>query len=155
MSGRRIVALLVVAAAAYYFYSHRSTSSPSPTSSSRGSAAGNTSPGNDCLARAESADREVSAAASLVSRPPVDATAWQSAETSALSAISAAEAGCNASPGGKEGDAIVEVRAALAAMRSLIGDLSGAAKGGGGATEAPRTMEEIDNHMEKVRTLLR
>jgi hypothetical protein len=158
MRGRNVVVLLVVAGVAYYLYTHRSNSSPPPPSSSSphsSSDAGNTSPGNDCLARAESADREVSAAASLVSRPPVDANAWQSAEAGALSAISAAESGCNVSPGGKEGQAVVEVRAALAGMRSLMGDLSAAAKGSGGATEAPRTMEDIDNHMEKARSFLR
>jgi hypothetical protein len=157
MSVRNVAVLLVVAGVAYYLYSHRSTSSPSSsTSSSRVSSAdGNTSPGNDCLARTESADREVSAAASLVSHPPVDAAAWQSAETSASSAISAAESGCNASTAGREGEAVVELRAALAGMRTLMGDLSAAAKGSGGASEVPRTMEDIDNHMEKARALLR
>ena len=155
MSGRRILVVLVVAAVAWYLYTHRSgASAPLSSSSSSSSASANTSPANDCLARAESADREVSAAAALVTHPPVDASAWQSAESSALSAISSAESGCSASPAGKEGDAVVELRAALAGMRSLMGDLSAAAKGTGGATEGARTMEAIDNHMEKARSLL-
>ena len=156
MSGRRIlVVLVVVAVAAYYFYTrHSGASAPSSSSPSGSAVSANTSPSNDCLARAESADREVSAAAALVTRPPVDTIAWQSAEASALSAISSAESGCSASPAGGEGDAVVELRAALAGMRSLMGDLSAAAKGTGGATEGARTMEEIDNHMEKARSLL-
>jgi hypothetical protein len=155
MSGRRVLVLLVIAAVAWYFYTHRSGVSAAASSSSSSSALRNTSPGNDCLARAESADRDVAAAAALVSHPPVDASAWQSAESSALAAISSAESGCGAPPVGKEGEAVVELRAALSSMRSLMGDLSAAAKGTGGATEVARTMEDIDNHMEKARSILR
>jgi hypothetical protein len=154
MSGRKIVALLVVAAAAYYFYTHRSGSAGPSLSASSHSSVGNTSPGNDCLARAEAADREVSTAAGLATHTPVDPGAWQSAETSALGAISYAESGCSTSAGGNEGDAVVELRAALASMRSLMEELSTAAKGTGGAAGAARTMEDIDNHLEKARSLL-
>ncbi len=155
MSGRRLLVLLVIAAVAWYFYTHRSGVSAAASSSSSSSALRNTSPGNDCLARAESADRDVAAAAALVSHPPVDASAWQSAEGSALAAISSAESGCGASAAGKEGEAVVELRGALTSMRSLMGDLSAAAKGTGGATEVARTMEDIDSHMEKARSILR
>jgi hypothetical protein len=152
MSFRKLIVVAIVVAAAYYLYTHRA-GAPGAASAGRSASAAGGSPSSESLSKTERADRAVSDAAALVSRPPVDAAAWQSAESNALSAISAAESACNAADL-KDRDGVAELRAALTSMRSLMTDLSAAAKGTGGATEGARMMEDIENHLDKARSLL-
>jgi hypothetical protein len=48
-----------------------------------------------------------------------------------------------------------EARGALAEMRALLSDLSGALSGGGSASEAPRRIETIDVRLAAARAALR
>ena len=113
MTIKRLIVILIVAGAAYVLYTQRGsfvrTAGRSPVSPS--------SPGANCIASAEMAYNKVSSAASLVTRPPVDSSAWQSAESSAASAISSAESACSSPADDKERQVADEVRSALASMR--------------------------------------
>ncbi|HYM60002.1 MAG TPA: hypothetical protein VEZ11_03810 [Thermoanaerobaculia bacterium] len=151
MSVKRLVIILIVVGVAYYLYTQRASFTRTTSTSS---ASGATSEGAaNCVASAEMAYNKVSSAASLVTRPPGDASAWQAAESSATAAISSAESACGSASSDKERQVADEVHSALTAMKTLMNDLAAAAKGTGGATEGARTMEEIDNHLEKARSL--
>lgn len=154
MSGRNVFGLLLVGFVAWWLWTHRGGSSSSASSSGT-PASGTSAAGHDCLQRAEQAEREVLSAAALLGRPPVDAGAWSSAESSASSAISSAESACGSAGSDRERQAADEVRAALSTMRTLLGDLSNAARGAGGALDAVRRQEEIDQRLDRARGLLR
>lgn len=153
MNGRSLVAFLVAAFVAWWLWTHRAATSSTTPAGTR--TAGVTAAGHDCLSRAEQAAREVQSAAALVGRPPVEASAWSSAETAASSAISAAESACGSGGSDRERQAAEEVRAALSTMRALLADLGNAARGAGGALEAARRQEEIDQRLDRARGLLR
>jgi hypothetical protein len=155
MDLKRILSVVALAGVAYYFWSHRGgASSPAPAPPAGGESAA-TWDGTTCVRLADSANSELHQAALLLLRLPVDQGAWRDAEGRARSAIGAAESACFGAS--SEGDRAVatEVSGALSAMRTLLGELSAGAAGGGGATAAVQRQETIDGHLDRARALLR
>ena len=156
---RSLILLAIIGGFGYYMYQHIEKPGAKPPSSSS-SASGGSEPGDGgasfrCLKLAERANSDLHEAARILFKLPVDMSAWESAEINVSSSISAAETRCVG--GGTEGEqaALAEIRAALGVMRMSLQDLSGAARGGGGALATVQRQEEIDGHLERARSLSR
>jgi hypothetical protein len=134
---RLLVAFLVIFGVWYWF--NQKKTSPSPEGARPGGAS---SSSGDCWFLAGRANASLASAASVASRPPVDAADWSRTEGDASSAISAAESAC----GGSD-----DARKALSLMRSSLSDLSGAARGEGGATGLAARQGEIDDLLNRAR----
>ena len=155
MDLKRILVGAAVVAAGYYFWTHRATApSPAPPPASGESLVAAWDGGN-CVRLAESANGAVQEAARLLLRLPVDQAAWRDAEGRAQSAISAAESACSGASTEKDRAVADEASAAVASMRTLLGELSAGAAGGGGATALVQRQEEIDRHLDAARGRLR
>ena len=154
MNGRQILILVLVGGAAYWLYSHRSRPAPAPAPPASAGAAETGPPVAGCLSAAERANDAVHSAALVLLRPPVDPASWDSEQRRASEAISGAEVACSGLGTETEERAKDEVKAAISSMKGLLDELSAGARGGG-APDAVRRQEEIDQHLEKARALLR
>ena len=149
--GRRIFWLVVIGGIAYWLYSHRGSTAGG---SSSGSAASPTSYNRDCLMLAEQANRGLHDAAMLLSKMPVDASAWNSAESNVSGKISEAESKCSSPANDTERAYQEEVKAALQIMRTSLSGFSSASRGAGGAIDAAQLQEQIDQHLDRARSLV-
>lgn len=129
------------------------STAPAASAASSGSAPGFA--GEACMTAVEQASRRVQEAATVFARTPIDPAAFSSESDGALSAISSAEGKCGGGGSTGEQRAMEEARGALAEMRALLGDLSGALSGNGSASDAPRRQESIDRHLNAARLALR
>jgi hypothetical protein len=153
MDLKRILVAAALVAAGVYFWSHRA-SAPPPVAAAPGSSAAAWDAAG-CVRLAESANASLQDAARLLLRMPVDQAAWGEAEGRARSAIQAADSACGGASSERDRAVADEVRAALAAMRSLLGELSAGAAGGGGASAAAQRQEEIERRLDGARSALR
>jgi hypothetical protein len=97
----------------------------------------------------------VQEAATVFARTPIDPAAFSSESDGALSAISSADGKCGGGGSTAEQRAMEEARGALAEMRALLAELSGALSGNGSASDAPRRQESIERHLNAARLALR
>jgi phage tail sheath protein FI len=153
MDLKRILVVAALVAAGVYFWSHRA-SAPSPISPATEGRAASWDGGN-CVRLAESANASLQEASRLLLRLPVDQAAWRDAEGRVQSALQSAESACGGASAEKDRAVEEEVRLALGAMRTLLGELSAGAAGGGGATAIVQRQEEIDRHLDGARSRLR
>ena len=124
---------------------------PSETVTTTGTSLSQTGPG--CLIEAENANRLLADAARLLLRMPVDASAWNDAESQALQAISRAESACADRGSEREREGLADARNALLLIRTSLSEASSAAKGGGGFQGALR-QERIDATLSSARAKL-
>lgn len=103
-----------------------------------------------CYDAAQKASSAIQEAARVAGAPPVDANSWSGVESTASSALSAAESACSGSS-----DSVNESRAAISAMRSMLSDLSNAARGNGGASNLGAQIGEVDERLNKAKSLIR
>jgi len=136
---RLLLALLIIFGVWYYL--NQKKAPPPPGLEKPSGAAVSSGPG-DCLLFAGRANASLASAASVASRPPVDAADWSRTEGDVSSAISTAESAC----GGFD-----DARRALSLMRSSLTDLSAAARGEGGATGLAARQGEIDDLLNRAR----
>lgn len=160
MNGRQILWLVVIAGVALWLWKSgtikRDDAPSTPPAAS--AASGGTSPGfagEACLTATDQASRRMQEAATVFARTPIDPAAFSSESDGALSAISSAEGKCGGGGSTAEQRAMEEARGALAEMRALLADLSGALSGNGSASDAPRRQESIDRHLDAARLALR
>lgn len=153
MDLKRVLVVAAIVAAGVYFWNHRA-SAPAPASASSESTAASWD-GATCVRLAEAANSALSDASRLLLRLPVDQGAWRDAEGRVQSALQSAESACGGAASEKDRAVADEVRAALSTMRTLLGELSAGASGGGGATAIVQRQEEIDRHLDAARSRLR
>ena|GEM_PF-1828554 len=111
--------------------------------------------GEACLTAVEQASRRVQEAATVFARAPINPAAFSAEAEGASAAISSADGKCGGGSSTGEQRAMEEARGALAEMRALLLDFSGALSGNGSASEAPRRQETIDRHLAAARLALR
>lgn len=153
MDMKRLLVVAALVAVGYYFWMHRA-SAPAPASAPAESSAASWDGGN-CVRLAEAANVALQDASRLLFRLPVDAAAWRDAEGRVQSALGSAESACGGAASERDRAVADEVRAALATMKTLLGELSAGAAGGGGATAIVQRQEEIDRHLDGARSRLR
>ena len=151
---KKLVILAVIVGAAYFVWTKLGNFSPSGNTPQNSDGPSGGSAVRECIGMAERASSQLSSAAMMVGRPPVDQSAWRDAESSASSAISAAESHCGSGTTDAERKAVDEVRAACSTMRTLLSELSSAASGSGGATTAVQRQEEIDSRLAAAKAAL-
>lgn len=144
MDGKKVLIVALVLFAGWYLWSSKQRASRSPATAPAGTDAA-TGLGSDCVRQAEDARRQLTEAASLAGRPPVNPDSWRDAEGRVSSAISSAESACSSGPSAEP------AKAALSTMRTLLGELGTAAQGAGGAANAGARMEEIDSQLDRAR----
>jgi hypothetical protein len=155
MDLKRLLVVAAIVAAGVYFWNHRASApAPAPASASSESTAASWD-GTTCVRLAEAANSALGDASRLLLRLPVDQAAWRDAEGRVQSALQSAESACSEAATEKDRAVADEVRAALATMRTLLGELSAGASGGGGATAIVQRQEEIDRHLDGARSRLR
>ncbi len=103
-----------------------------------------------CYDAAQKASSAIQEAARVAGSPPVDANSWSGVESTASSALSAAESACSGSS-----DSVNESRAAISTMRSMLSDLSNAARGNGRASNLGAQIGEVDERLDKAKSLIR
>ncbi len=153
MDLKRLLIAAALVAAGVYFWNHRA-SAPARSSAPPESSAPSWD-ATSCVRLAEAANVALQDAARLLLHLPVDAAAWRDAEGRAQSALQSADLVCGGAASEKDRAVADEVRAALATMRTLLGELSAGASGGGGATAIVQRQEEIDRHLDGARSRLR
>jgi hypothetical protein len=149
--GRRIFWLVVIGGIAYWLYSHRGSTAGG---SSSGSTASPTSYNRDCLMLAEQANRGLHDAAMLLAKMPVDASAWNSAEGGVSQKISDAESKCTGGANDAEREYQKEINEALQIMKRSLSGFSSASRGAGGAIDAAQLQEQIDQHLDRARSVV-
>src|SRR5512140_2726156 len=155
MDLKRILVVAAILAAGVYFWNHRA-SAPAPATTPSGSSAASASwDAANCVRLAEAANSALGDASRLLLRLPVDQGAWRDAEGRVQGAIGSAESACDGASSERDRAVADEVRAALSTMRTLLGELSAGAAGGGGATSIVQRQEEIDRHLDGARSRLR
>jgi hypothetical protein len=156
----QVLWLVVIAGVALWLWkSGKVSKEPSPSTAPVASAASSGSApgfaGEACMTAVEQASRRVQEAATVFARTPIDPAAFASESDGASSAISSADGKCGGGGSTAEQRAMEEARGALAEMRALLADLSGALSGNGSASDAPRRQETIDRHLDAARLALR
>jgi hypothetical protein len=142
--------LLVVAAAiALAIWYFRRPSEPVTTSDA--STAPSAGPG--CVMEAENASRLVADASRLLANMPVDANAWNDAESRANQAIARAESACSGGATDAERAALADAREAISLVRTSLSEAASAAKGAGGFQGAMR-QEQIDAKLSSAKAKL-
>jgi hypothetical protein len=146
---KNLIILAVVLAAAWFAWKKFGNSSSGDTKPAGGGGAAVDT--FRCVGLAERANQAVSNAA--MAATPGDSSRWSEAESAASAAISQAES-CGGATTDAERKAQEEVRAACSGMRSLVSMFASAAAGSGGAGDAPRVQEEVDQHLDAARAAL-
>lgn len=146
MDTKRVLTVVLVVGFAGWFWAHRAKdASPQAAAPSPGSAP--SAPGPDCVGAADRANAALRDASTILTKLPVDPSAWSTAESNVSSLISQAEGAC------PSGAAAEEAKTALSLMRASLSDLSSAARGAGGASDIAKRQGEIDAHLDKARSL--
>jgi hypothetical protein len=141
--------IFLAAAALAIWYLKRTPSEPTTTSD----ASPAVSAGPGCLLEADNANRLLADAARLLVNVPVDANAWNDAESRATQAIARAESACSGGTTDAEREALSDAREALSLMRTSLSEAAGAAKGAGGFQGALR-QEQIDGKLASAKAKL-
>ena len=158
MNGRKVLWLVAIAGVALWLWKSGKISRSAPEAAPVPKAWEGAAPGmagEACLSAAQEASRQVQDAASVLLRAPVDAAAFSAASERASAAISAADSKCGGGGSASEQKGMEEARGALAEMRALLADLSGAQSGSGSASDATRRTETIDVRLAAARAALR
>ncbi len=122
-----------------------------PVTTSEASPAVSAGPG--CVSEAENANRLLADAARLLVNVPVDANAWNDAESRATQAIARAESACSGGTTDAERAGLADARDALGLIRTSLSEASAAAKGAGGFQGALR-QEQIDAKLASAKAKL-
>lgn len=157
MNGRQLLWLVLIAGVAFWLWKSGKVTKDPPPGAAGGPTVSEGRPGfagSACVSAAEEAARRTEEATRVLLRTPIDPAAFSAASGSASSAISSAEASCGGGGSAGEQRAMEEARGALAEMRALLSELSGAFSGSGGASEAPRRQEAIDARLTAARRAL-
>jgi hypothetical protein len=112
------------------------------------------SAGPGCIQEAENANRLLADASRLLANVPVDASAWNEAESRATQAIARAESACSGGSTDAERAGLLDAREAVSLVRTSLSEASSAAKGGGGFQGALR-QEQIDARLSSAKAALR
>ena len=158
MNRRQVLWLVAIAGVAFWLVKSGKISRSKPDAAPVPAAWAGAAPGlagEACLTAAQDASRQAQEAASVLRQTPIDPAAFSAASDRASSAISSAESKCGGGGSASEQKGMEEARGALAEMRALLSDLSGAVSGSGSASEAPRRIETIDVRLAAARAALR
>lgn len=149
MNVRRLVPLLIVFGIFFWIVRNHRSQRAAGTAAAP---AGGTASAFGCVSAADAANGKLHDAAMLVGRPPVDASAWSSAQSDVSSAISSAESACGGGSTEADRKAADEVKAALELMRSTLSVLDAQAhQQGTGGSAAVQNQEQIDAHLDRAR----